>query len=66
MFTHAVTEVLEGGFTEMASIFADQYSTLVKRVQMWGEGGVSRSQPSSTAVHITRQGAQINFGDLHI
>jgi len=34
------------------------------RVQMPGEGGVARSQPMSTAVHITWHGAQINFGDL--
>jgi hypothetical protein len=31
---------------------------------MRGEGGVAGSQPMSTAVHITRHGAQINFGDL--
>ncbi len=32
------------------------------QVQMRG-GGVARSQPMSTAVHITWHGAQINFGD---
>jgi hypothetical protein len=31
----------------------------------WGEGmGGAGSQPMSTAGHITRHGAQINFGDL--
>jgi hypothetical protein len=34
------------------------------RVQMRGEGEVAGSQPMSTAVTITRHGAQINFGDL--
>jgi hypothetical protein len=29
-----------------------------------GGGGVAWSQPMSTAVHITRHGAQINFKDL--
>jgi hypothetical protein len=29
-------------------------------------GGVTGSQPMSTAVHITWHGAPINFGDLHI
>jgi hypothetical protein len=45
--------LLAGGYKEMSSIFADQYSALVIRVQMWGEGEVSRSQPMSIAVHIT-------------
>jgi hypothetical protein len=31
---------------------------------MRGEGGVAGSKLMSTVVHITGQGAQINFGDL--
>ncbi len=50
-----------GGF-QRDVVFADQYRPRI-RVQMRG-GRVARSQPMSTAVHITWHGAQINFGNL--
>jgi hypothetical protein len=48
----------------MSSIFADHDSALVCESKCGGREGVAGSQPMSTAVHITRRGAQINFGDL--
>ncbi len=37
---------------------------LVNESQCWGIRGIAGSQPTSTAVHITWHGAQINFGNL--
>jgi hypothetical protein len=39
---------------------------LTVRVQMRGMTGVAGSHPMSTAMHITRHGAQIKFGYLII
>ncbi len=54
-----------GGYKEMSSIFADQYSDLVYESKCggkWGGGGeVAGSQPMSTAVHITWHWAQVNL-----
>jgi len=49
------------GFTKRCRL-----SLLANSAYVGGWGGVAVPQPMSTDEHITRHGAQINFGDLHV
>ncbi len=66
VYTHGYTRTSGGGgkgVTKRCRLSWLTNSALVYEPKCGGGGGVTGSQPMTTAMHITWHGAQINFGD---